>query len=126
MRSRCSAARNAGSVLAFGTSVPVVMCALKQGCGMVSADARTGRLKQWERSPIGARATPSSWAHTRTEVLRHTREAPAATVENNRYAVQLLDLVDGASKTGPMPTPRQPIRASFMPAVSSASATDGA
>jgi hypothetical protein len=36
-------------------------------------------------------------ATARTEVLRGRRRAAAATVEHNRHALQLLDLVDGAS-----------------------------
>jgi hypothetical protein len=33
----------------------------------------------------------------RTEVLRHRRREPVNAFENNRHAVQLLDLVDSAS-----------------------------
>jgi len=35
-------------------------------------------------------------AHRRTEVLRHRRAGPSATMKNNRYAIQ-LHLIDSAA-----------------------------
>jgi hypothetical protein len=36
-------------------------------------------------------------AHARTQVVRDTREGPSAVEENNRHAIELLDLVRSAS-----------------------------
>ncbi len=50
-----------------------------------------GALAEW------CEGDPELLSHARTEVLRHRLRGPVANVENNRHAVQLLDLVDSAS-----------------------------
>ena len=50
-----------------------------------------GALAEW------CEGDPELLAHARTEVLRHRRTANVGVLENNRHAVQLLDLVDSAS-----------------------------
>lgn len=50
-----------------------------------------GALAEW------CEGDPELLAHARTEVLRDRRPGQLATVENNRHAVQLLDLVALAS-----------------------------
>lgn len=49
-----------------------------------------GALAEW------CEGDPELLAHARTEVLRHRRTANVGVLENNRHAVQLLDLVDNA------------------------------
>ena len=50
-----------------------------------------GALAEW------CEGDPALLSQARTEVLRHRRREPATAVENNRHAVQLLDLVNSAS-----------------------------
>jgi hypothetical protein len=50
-----------------------------------------GALAEW------CEGDPELLAHARTEVVRDTRTGPSPVVENNRHAIQLLDLVRSAS-----------------------------
>jgi hypothetical protein len=50
-----------------------------------------GALAEW------CEDDPELLAYARRQVMRDTREGSSAFVENNRHAIQLLDLVDSAS-----------------------------
>jgi hypothetical protein len=51
----------------------------------------TGALADW------CEGDPELLSYARTEVVRDTRVGPSAVVENNRHAIQLLDLARSAS-----------------------------